>query len=249
LRDLAVRAGVALGTIHAIEHGRPASLETYAALALALGLEPRLDLIDPRKRTSTARSEDPVHSAMGEVLATRMAGHGYPVAIDEPYQHYQFAGRADLLAWDLASRSLLHVENRTRFPNIQDAIGGYNAKRRYLPAVMADRLGVRGGFWSVTNVMAGLWSNEVIHIARLRGASFTAICPDDPSAFAAWWSGSPPAPGAPTSAFLLLDPGSPATPRRAPFVGLEAVLQGALRPRYHGYAEAVDALRIMKLLP
>ena len=248
LRDLSVRAGVAVGTIHAIEHGRPASLETYAAIALALGLEPRLDLIDPRKRTNTARSEDPVHSAMGEVGAARFAGYGFSVAIDEPYQHYQFAGRADLLAWDLASRSLLHVENRTRFPNLQDAIGSYNAKRQYLPAVMATRLGVRGGFRSVTNVMAGLWSNEVIHIARLRGASFTAVCPDDPSAFAAWWSGNPAPAGAPTSNFVLLDPGVSATPRRLAFVGLEAVLQGSIRPRYHGYADAVDALRRMKLL-
>ena len=54
------------------------------------------------------------------------------------------AGRADLLGWDVASRSLLHVENRTRFPNIQDAMGSYNAKRQYLPGVIADRLGLRG---------------------------------------------------------------------------------------------------------
>jgi hypothetical protein len=141
--------------VHAVEHGRPASLETYAAIALALGLEPRLDLIDPRKRATAARAEDPVHSAMGELGADRLAGHGFGIAIDEPYQHYQFAGRADLLAWDLASRSLLHVENRTRFPNLQDAIGSYNAKRQYLPAVMAERFGVRGGFATVTHVMAG----------------------------------------------------------------------------------------------
>lgn len=99
---------------HAVEHGGPASLETYAANAVALGLEPRLDLIDPRKRAATARAEDPVHAAMGELLAARMVGHGFPVAIDEPYQHYQFAGRADVLAWDLDARALLHVENRTR---------------------------------------------------------------------------------------------------------------------------------------
>jgi hypothetical protein len=235
--------------VHSVEHGSPASLETYAAIAVALGLEPRLDLVDPRKRANTSRAEDPVHSAMGELLAARLAGHGFSVAIDEPYQHYQFAGRADLLAWDLASRLLLHVENRTRFPNLQDAIGSYNAKRRYLPAVMAERLGIRGGFRSVTNVMAGLGSNEVIHVARLRGATFTSVCPDDESGFEAWWIGRPPTAGGPSSAFVLLDPGADAAPRRSPFVGLDAVLQGSIRPRYRGYSDAVDAVRGMKLLP
>ncbi len=229
--------------LHAVEHGSPASLETYAAIAGALGLEPRLALVDPRKRAATARAEDPVHAAMGELLAARLARHGFAISIDEPYQHYQFAGRADLLAWDLTSRALLHVENRTGFPNIQEALGSYNAKRAYLPGVLAERLGLRNGFATVTNVIAGLWSSEVIHIARIRSASFTSACPDDPSAFAAWWNGSPPKPGPPTSAFVLLDPVLPATPRRAAFVGLDEIRNMSIRPRYRGYADAVEALR------
>jgi len=242
LRDLARRSGLALSSLHAVEHGRPATLGTYAAIAFALELEPRLDLIDPRKRSASGRAEDPVHAAMGEMLAARLAGHGFPVSIDEPYQHYQFAGRADVLAWDLEARALLHVENRTRFPNLQDAVGSCNAKRRYLQAVVAERLGIRGGIASVTNVIAGLWSSEVIHIARIRSASFSSVCPDDRSAFDAWWGGSTPATGA-TSAFIFLDPISTATPRRPAFVGLEQVLPGSIRPRYRGYADAVEALR------
>ncbi len=236
LRSLADRAGVSTSTVHAIEHGAPASLETYAAIAHALDLEARLDLVDPRKRASAARAEDPVHAAMGEMLATKLVGHGRPIAIDEPYQHFQFAGRADFLAWDLDRRALLHVENRTRFPNVQEAIGSYNAKRRYLPAVMAERLGLRGGFSSVTNVIAGLWSNEVLHSVRIRSATFRAVCPDDASAFEAWWTGSPPSHGGSTSTFLLLDPVGGA------FVGLESALASVTRPKYGGYAAAVAAL-------
>jgi transcriptional regulator with XRE-family HTH domain len=236
LRELGDRAEISPSMVHAIEHGSPASLESYVAISAALDLELRLDLVDPRKRATTAKAEDPVHSAMGEVLATRLAGLGFPVAIDEPYQHYQFAGRADLLAWDLDRRALLHVENRTRFPNVQEAIGSYNAKRRYLPAVMAERLGLRGGFTSVTNVMAGLWSNEVIHVVRVRSATFRAVCPDDTSAFDAWCSGLPFDRGGSTSTFVLLDP------LREPYVGLEATLSPTTRPRYRGYAAAVEAL-------
>jgi ribosome-binding protein aMBF1 (putative translation factor) len=238
LRELARRAGVSTATIHAVEHGSRASLEVYAAIADALDLELNLALIDPRKR-ATVRAEDPVHAAMGEMIAARMAGHGFRVAIDEPYQHYQFAGRADVLAWDLSSRALLHVENRTRFPNLQDAIGSYNAKRAYLPGVVAERLGVRG-FATVTNVIAGLWSSEVIHAARIRAATFRSVCPDDRSAFEGWWAGAPPT-GRPTSAFVLLDPVS--TTRWTSFAGLEQVLEGSIRPRYLGYADAATALR------
>jgi hypothetical protein len=240
LRELARRANVSVATIHAVEHGSPASLEVYAAIAIALGLEPRFDLVDPRKRATTVRAEDPVHSAMGEVIAARMAGHGFTVAIDEPYQHYQFAGRADVLAWDVDRRALLHVENRTRFPNVQDAIGSYNAKRAYLPRVLAERLELRGGFTTITNVIAGLWSGEVIHAARIRTATFQSVCPDDPSAFAAWWAGVPPRTSSPTSAFVLLDPVSTARPPT--FVGLRQMLQGSTRPRYRGYADAVVRL-------
>jgi hypothetical protein len=44
-----------------------------------------------------------------------------------------------------------------RFANLQDAFGSYNAKRRYLPGVLAERLGLRDGWQVVTNVIAALW--------------------------------------------------------------------------------------------
>jgi transcriptional regulator with XRE-family HTH domain len=236
LRELGDRAEVSPSMVHAVDHGSAASLETYVAIAAALDLELRLDLVDPRTRATTARAEDPVHAAMGEMFATRLASQGFPVAIDEPYQHFQFAGRADLLAWDLDRRALLHVENRTRFPNVQEAIGSYNAKRRYLPAVMAERLGIRHGFSSVTNVMAGLGSNEVIHVVRIRSATFRAVCPDDTSAVDGWWSGSPFDRGGSTSAFVLVDPADGA------IIGLESAVLPTTRPRYRGYAATVEAL-------
>jgi transcriptional regulator with XRE-family HTH domain len=236
LRDLADRSGVSITRLHDIEHGRSASLVTYAAIAAALHLELQLDLADPRRRLAQVRNEDPVHAAMGEAIAERMAANGFVVAIDEPYQHFQFAGRADVLAWDVDVRHLLHVENRTRFPNIQDAIGSYNAKRRYLPGVIAERLGRRGGFESVTNVIAGLWSSEVIHAVRLHAATFDAVCPDPADGFAAWWGGHMPAAGV-TSTIVVLDPGRLMTRQRR-----WAPIGPATRPRHRGYAAASTAL-------
>lgn len=94
----------------------------YARLASALGLRFEATMLDPR-RPAAGRGGDTVHAAMGELEAARLGARGFRVAIDEPYQHYQFAGRADVVAWDTDARALLHLENRTRFPNLQERPG------------------------------------------------------------------------------------------------------------------------------
>ena len=86
-----------------------------------------------------------------------------------------------------SGENLLHIENRTRFPNLQEAAGSYNAKRQYLAGSVADRAGTGPRGWrSVTHVMACLWSAEVLHEVRLRRATFGALCPDPPDALHAW---------------------------------------------------------------
>jgi transcriptional regulator with XRE-family HTH domain len=237
IRDLAGRAGVSPSLVQWLETGHPASLETYARVAGALSLRPDFRLIDPRHREAAPRQADIVHAAIGEVLATRLVNFRHPVALDEPFQHYQFAGRADVLSWSVEDRAMLHVENRTRFPNLQEAFGSYNAKRRYLPAVIADRYGIRGGWRSVTHVIAALWSSEVLHSVRIHRSSFAAVCPDAPDAFEAWLSGVPP-PDGDTSTIVLIDPVH--KPRHRLYVPGDAL--DAIRPRYPSYADAARAL-------
>ena len=238
---VADRAGLAPSVVHDAEAGSILSLQSYARIAVALGLRPSLTLRDERARAADPRngSEDFVHAAMGELETRALARPGRTVAIDEPYQHYQFAGRADLLAWE--GRDLLHVENRTRFPNLQDAAGSYNAKRQYLARALADRAGIGPGGWrSVTHVMACLWSAEVLHVLRLRRATFEALCPDPPDQLAAWLAGAVPQRGV-TSSLVALDPLVPFGSRRRTITSLADVTH--LDPRYRGYAEAAEALR------
>jgi transcriptional regulator with XRE-family HTH domain len=236
LARLARESGLSVSRVQSAEAAIAASLETYARLTVALSLRPEFVITDPRRRSLA--SEDPVHSAMAEVQAAHFRSLGFEVAIDEPYKHYQFAGRADFLAWDVASRALLHHENRTRFPNVQDVAGAFNQKRVYLAQAIADRLGIKGGFHSVTHVMVTLWSAEVIHSFRIRTETFRTLCPDPVDRFADWWAGKPPAFGLHRT-LVIFDP-APATPRRPTFRGLEPI--DTLRPRYAGYREAVEAL-------
>lgn len=236
--QLAERAGVSRRNVYLVEAGESASVESAVRLASALGLRLDCTLVDPRKRANAAaRTTDSVHSFMGEFEATGLRMPGYRVGIDEPYQHYQFAGRADLVAWDLDARALLHVENRTRFPDFQERAGSFNAKRAYLGAAIADRLGLYR--WSSqTHVIAALWSAEVLHSLRMRPESFRTLCPDPPDDFTSWWMGRPPAHGR-TSILIVLDP--LATLRQRRWISLDDALRGA-RPRHRGYADVVARL-------
>ena len=240
LRELADRAGVSVASAQAAESGRAVSLETYARLAVALGRRPVLSFpgraaADTNERLRIGR--DLVHAAMGEIEARQLAALGYQVALDEPYQ---FAGRADVLAWDLEARALLHLENKSRLSDLQDVAGSYNAKRTYLPAVLADRLGIGPRGWAtVTHALVVLWSSEVLHVLRLRAGTFRALCPSPIDPFAAWWSGSRPT-AATTSSLVVLDPSPRLSSRRRRFVGLERVPD--LEPRYRDYAAAAALL-------
>ena len=239
LATLAGRAGMSDSHVAEIEAGDPASLESYARLFVALEREPQLTALDPRRRSAEWRGEaDVVHAAMGEVEARRLSGFGFKVAIDEPYQHFQFAGRADVVAWDLEARALLHIENRTQFPNVQESLGSYASKRAYLGRALADRLALRDGWRSETHVIAALWSSEVIHVLRRLAATFAAACPNGIEPVRRWWAGEAPSGTSATSSLILLDP---ANGVRDGFRITE--LTDATRPRYRGYAEAAARLR------
>ena len=236
LRRVAALSGLSTSLVQAIESGQSSSLEGYARLADALGLELQPPLsVKHRRPQQASLSIDLVHSALAEFEARRLHAYRLPVAIDEPYQHYQFAGRADLVSWSLEDAALLHIENRTRFPDVQAIAGGYNAKRAYLPDALARRLSV-SRWHSQTHVMVCLWSAEVLHALRLRPESFRALCPDGAEAFGAWWAGVPPPAGV-SSSLVVLDP--LASGRERVFIGLEAALNA--RPRHRGYS-AVAAL-------
>ncbi len=236
LRALAAISGVSHSAIGGIESGRVASVETYLRLGRALGLKPRFELFDPRTSRG-GRQKDLVHAAMGELESERFRRFGLEVRLDEPYQHYQFAGRADLVAWSSPARSLLHVENRTAFPDLQDAFGAFNAKRVYLGAELAERAGV-SGWRSQTHLMAALWSTEMVSTIRRHRSSFGTIATGSPGAFEDWWSGRLAGPGS-HAAVILLDPVSRRSTARA-WITLEDSV--GVRARHTGYAEAARAI-------
>jgi transcriptional regulator with XRE-family HTH domain len=238
LRDLARAAGVGLGTAQAAEAGVVCTLETYVRLADALRLKACFALEDPRRREPATRPVDPVHAAMGEAEAAHLRARGFNVGMDEPFQHYQFSGRADVVAWSVESRALLHIENKTQIPDLQSCFGSFNAKRAYLGAEFAARCGV-SRWSSETHVMAGLWSAEVLHTIRIHKASFASVCPDPPATFDAWWREGSPEIGR-HSTLVVFDPIEHLRTGCRRWLGAEEL--DGVRPRHRDYADAVARL-------
>ncbi len=236
---LAAEAGVSRTMVYLVERGERSTMETYARLGAALGLRLEASLDDPRSRARPPRAEDPVHAAIVEMLAARYAAQGRLVTADEPFQHYQFAGRADVAVVDPAGPDLLHHEVKTAIPNVGELAGAWNVKRRYLARALATRHADRNGFRSVTHVLTVAWTAECLHVLRMREASIRSLGPDDAAAFAAWWRGDVPAAPRATATVVLLDPVQ--RPRAAPWLGLDALRQA--RPRHDGYVALLGALR------
>jgi transcriptional regulator with XRE-family HTH domain len=239
MRGLSEASGVGRSTIADLEGGAPASLETYLSLAHALRLRPEFGFVDARRRSMAGATADIVHAAMGEAQAAHLRGLGYEVGLDEPYQHFQFAGRADVVAWTAEPAALLHIENKTRLDDVQATFGAFNAKRRYLGTELATAHGVER--WrSETHVLALLWSREVADAVRRARASFAAVCSDAALAFEQWWSGEPPGEGR-RSILVSFDPLSGRRSDRRRWAGLAET--DSVRPRYRDYADAAAAVR------
>ena len=241
VRDLEATTGLGHTTVYDAEAGRVCSLETYVRLADALRLRADFELADPRRREPlTRRAVDPVHAAMGEAEAAHFRAIGLRVGMDEPFQHFQFAGRGDVAVCSIERRTLLHIENRTRFPDMQDSFGSFNAKVSYLGAELAERAGV-GRWRSETHVIAALWSGEVLHSIRTHAASFASVCPDSVDAFEAWWRGEPLETGH-RSILVVFDPAEGRRRDRRRWLAIDEL--AGERPRYRDYADAVELLRL-----
>ena len=246
LEDLARRAGMSVAAIHSIESGEVSSIGGYARIAVAFGWDPAFSLRTPRL-TATQRDADPVHAALGEIEASHFRRPDREVRLDEPYQHYQFSGRADGLVVDPMGPDLLHIENKTGFPDTQGFLGTWNAKRAYLADELAERFGLVDRRWrSVSHVVVALWSAEVLHSLRLRTETFRTACPDPETAFAAWWSGTPPPPGV-TSSLVVFDPLEGLRSSRRRWITLDVAVDRSTDPRYRGYAAALESLKRARL--
>ena len=234
LQAVADAAGLSPAAVARLESGGAGGLATYLRLADVLGLRLTWEL---QSLAATLEAEDAVHAAMAEVQARRFGTASRQVLIDEPYQHFRFAGRGDLVVVDRARSALHHSENKTRIVNVGELSGSFNAKCRWLGGDVAERSGVRR-FTSESHTLVLLWSEEVLAVARMLGRTLRALGPHGTGAFGAWWDGIPPV--GVHRGIVVLDPIDRGT-AQPQWIGLDEALE--TRSRYRGYADASQELR------
>lgn len=234
LQAVAGAAGLSPAAVARLERGGTGGLATYLRLADVLGLRLTWEL---HALAHTLEAEDAVHAVMAEVQARRFGTGQRRVLIDEPYQHFRFAGRGDLVVVDRARSALHHSENKTRIVNVGELSGSFNAKCRWLAQDVAERHGL-GRLKSESHTLVLLWSEEVLAVARTLGRTLQALGQHGARPFGAWWDGRP-LPGVHRGIVVFdpIDRGS----GQPQWVGLDEALQA--RPRYQGYADAFQELR------
>ncbi len=244
LAVLAKAARLSIGLVHKIDAGQPGSIDSYARLATALGL----DLFDSgdqsRGSDDTHRDQDPVHAAMGEVEAKHLRRLGYVVRMDEPYQHFRFAGRADSWpgTWGAAPSCISRTERASRTSRTRSAVTTESARTSVAcwPSVSGSPKG--GAARRMRSSRSGHpRSFEACACASNRSwPSVRTMSRSSPHGGQA-----NPAAGRHTT-LVILDPVDFGRRDQASFIGLADL--GRAEPRYTGYAEAVATLRRHRLV-
>lgn len=238
-QQVADAAGLSRSAVTRLEGGKAGGLATYQRIADALELRLSWELTS---LATTLEAEDAVHAVMAEVQARRFATGTRQVLVDEPYQHFRFAGRGDLVVVDPGVAAIHHSENKTRIVNVGELSGSFNAKCRWLAGDVAERHGIRR-IRSESHTLVLLWSDEVLAAARSLERTLRALGPEGVGPFRAWWEGAPMA--GVHRGLVVFDPIDRGASQRQ-WVSLEDALEA--RPRYRGYADAFHELRAAGLV-
>lgn len=139
-RDLARRAGVSQATVSRIERGVLSGVPLGTLRAVAIALEAQFDPLVRWHGGDLPRLLGARHAALHEA-ASRLFGSldGWLAEPEVSFSIYGERGVIDVFAWHAATRSLLVVELKTEFVDVNELMGTLDRKRRLAPVVAQDR--------------------------------------------------------------------------------------------------------------
>lgn len=139
-RDLARRAGVSQATVSRIERGGLSGVPLGTLRAVATALEAQFDPLVRWHGGDLPRLLNARHAALHEA-ASRLFGSldGWVAEPEVSFSVYGERGVIDVVAWHAATGSLLVVELKTEFVDVNDLMGTLDRKRRLAPVVAQDR--------------------------------------------------------------------------------------------------------------
>jgi transcriptional regulator with XRE-family HTH domain len=138
--ELGIAAGVPRSVVGLVERGRleRCNLRSIRAIASALDCE---IVLSPRWRGGDlGRLLNARHSAMHEALGGRFVRlDEWVIEPEVSFSVYGERGVIDALAWHAATGSVLVIELKTEFVDINELMGSVDRKRRLAPEIARDR--------------------------------------------------------------------------------------------------------------
>lgn len=138
--DLAERAGVSQSTVSRMERGHLATLTLEAIRRVAAALDLRVDVLGRWRAGDLDRLLRASHSALHESVARHLEGRvRWRFASEVSFSNYADRGVIDLLAWHEPTRSLLVIELKTEFVDMNELIGTLDRKQRNAAQIARER--------------------------------------------------------------------------------------------------------------
>jgi len=139
--DLGAQATLSRDVVSRVENGELAGLTIGSLELLAGALEATLVVELRWQGADLDRLVDRAHAQLLEAVVARLRVGGWVTHVEVSFNHYGDRGRCDVLAWHGPTRTLLIVEAKTRFGNLQETMGAVDVKRR-LGRLLAKQVGV-----------------------------------------------------------------------------------------------------------
>lgn len=145
--EVAIAAGVSRSMVGRIERGSWSGVPLMAVRSVAAALNASIDLYLRWHGGDLGRLLNARHAALHEVLALRFAGlDAWMFEPEVSFSSFGERGVVDGLAWHPGTASLLVIELKTEFVDINELMGGVDRKRRLAPDIARER------GWAATSV-------------------------------------------------------------------------------------------------
>jgi transcriptional regulator with XRE-family HTH domain len=139
--DLAVRAGTSREMVSRIERGQIEGLTVSSLERIAAAVGASLYIEVRWRGEQLDRLMDAAHAGLQEIVVRQLRDTGWRVEVEVTFNWYGDRGRVDAVAFHLESRTLLIVEVKVRFGDVQDTLGKLDVKTRLGPQ-LARQLGL-----------------------------------------------------------------------------------------------------------
>jgi transcriptional regulator with XRE-family HTH domain len=138
--DLAKRAGVSRYSVSRLERGHGRELSVDDLLRIAEALEIGLRLVASWRGGELDRLLNARHSALHESVAQWLAAlPGWEFAPEVSFSIFGERGVIDVLAWHVATRTLLVIELKTEIVDVNDLMGRVDVKQRLAVDIARER--------------------------------------------------------------------------------------------------------------